>query len=130
MQMLNGFPAKVSYRRASYKCLADLAQNPGQLAMIRAAAGHSDVVQGVITEEQAQFARSQIRAATTGKAGVRAVNPSFARGKIFRHKPSGRKVTIIRAAASQKNGEVQHEVIDGASGKKFLARESNLKPLL
>jgi len=131
--------APIRYRRLSYSSdghtystLADLAQNPGQLAMIRAAAGHPDVVANVMSEDQAEAALANIRAANKSKVktvGRESGSADFSRGRILRHKPSGRKVTIIRASAGSKNGEPVHEVVDGKTGKKFLARQSNLKPV-
>ena len=126
------FTNRVGYKFLSYQTLAKLAQNPGQLPFIRAAAGHPDVVQAVMSEEQAQAALEQIRAANAGRLpahGAQRVGTVFVRGKIFRHKPSGRKVTIIHAAAGRKDGETVHEVVDASTGKKFMARESNLKGL-
>lgn len=122
----------VGFRYLGYQTLAKLAQNPGQLAMLRAAAGHADVVRSVMSEDQAEAALAQIRAANGGKvstSGRAAAAGTFVRGRIFRHKPSGRKVTIIQAAAGRKDGETVHEVVDGKTGKKFYARESNLRSL-
>lgn len=121
----------VSYRSFSYVTLADLAQHPEQLPMIRAAAGHPDIVPGVMSEEQAEVALQRIKAKNGGRLllpGRAASVTVYARGKTMRHKPSGRKVTIIRASAGKKNGEEQHEVVCVKTGKKFLAKESNLKP--
>jgi hypothetical protein len=122
--------AAIYYTRRSYAALVDLAQNPSELSVIRAAAGHPDVVQGIMSEDVAQAALANIAAAnrstkvrTFGTDGQEA----FRRGQIVHHKPSGRKVTVIRASAARKEGERCHEVIDAKSGKKFLARESNLK---
>jgi hypothetical protein len=120
------------FRYLSYQTIAKLAQNPGQLAMIRAAAGHPDVVKSVMSEDQAEAALAQIRAANAGKVATsgRSISAgTFVRGRIYRHKPTGRKVTIIHAAAGRKDGETVHEVVDGKTGKKFYARESNLKSL-
>ena|ERR1035437_49070 len=120
--------AKQSYQRRGYSSLADIAQNPEQLRMIRAAAGHPDVVSGIRSEEEAQAAIANIRQVNRKieTAGRKAGETEFTRGRILRHKPTGRKVTIIRASAGRKDGEKLHEVVD-QHGKKFLARESNLK---
>lgn len=123
---------KLSYSQdgRTYTTLADLAQQPEQLSFIRAAAGHPDVVRGVMSEEQAEAALQNIRLANNGKVatvGRSAAGATYDRGKIMRHKPTGRKVTIIRASAGRKDGERVHEVVDCKTGKKFLARESNLK---
>lgn len=121
----------ISYRSFTYVALADLAQHPEQLAMIRAAAGHPDVVPGVMSEQQAEAALQRIKAKNGGRLllpGQPASHSLYARGKMMRHKPSGRKVTIIQASVGKKNGEEQHEVVCVKTGKKFLAKESNLKP--
>jgi hypothetical protein len=121
----------VMYSRRSYVALVDLAQNPSQLAMIRASAGHADVVPGVRSEEEAKASLEQISAANRKYSSSEHVSaaPELQRGRIVRHVPSGRKVTVIRASAGRKNGERLHEVVDAKTGKKFLARESNLKPV-
>jgi hypothetical protein len=101
--------------------------------MIRAAAGHPDIRPDIITGQRAEMALENVKAANNAYDGKQrtkqTARPDFARGKIFQHKPTGMKVTIIRAQASRKEGEVQHEVVCAKSGKKFLARESNLRPL-
>jgi len=118
------------YRRLGYQTLCALAQNPGQLAFIRAQAHHPDVVPEVLTEEQAQTVRNRLVAGNISvKEAAASVSTPFTRGQIVKHTPSGRKVTIIKASAARKGGETLHEVVDASSGKRFLARELNLKCL-
>jgi hypothetical protein len=127
-----GFSIRGAFRDLQYTTLARIAQDPSSLAMIRAAAHHPDVVQGVMSEEIAETARAQIAAANRGrelKPGER-VGSIFARGKIMKHVPSGHRVTIIEAYSGKKNGEKLHTVTDQKTGKKFLAKESNLRPVM
>ena len=127
----NGSPSRVGYRKSSYTSLADLAQNPAQLATVRAAAGHPDVVSGVRQEEEARAAIDNLRAVNrkVETAGRKEGESAFTRGRIVRHKPSGRKVTIMRASAATKGGHPLYEVIDAKTGKRFLADEDNLREL-
>jgi hypothetical protein len=119
------------FRALGYTTLAGIAQNPGQLPMIRAMAGHPDVVQGVLSEDQASAALANIAASNRvggmPSSGIIA-SPVFIRGRVVKHAPSGKRVTIIRASIGRRDGENLHEVVDQRSGKKFTARESNLKP--
>jgi len=122
-----------SFRGLGYSTLAKIANDdPQALRFQIMAAHHPDVVQGVISEEQAAAARANIAAANRGaKSGnkVAVDGGTFARGKVMLHRPSQTKVTIIQAAAGRKEGETVHEVVNNKTGKKFLARQSNLKPV-
>jgi len=117
----------IAYHKLSYTALVDLAQNPAQVAALRAAAGHPDVVPGVRSEEEASVALENLRSVNrrVESAGRKSGDSVFVRGRIMRHKPSGRKVTLIRCSANSKT----HEVIDAKAGKRFLAHEKDLREL-
>ncbi len=128
-RIVNG-PHDNSFKGLGYKTLAQMATSPASVRMEIQAAGHPELVP-VMSEEQATVARQNIAAATGTKVGKPAtVDTIFARGKIVLHKPTGHKVTVIRAYAGRsQGGEKMHEVVDNKRGNKFLAKESNLKPV-
>jgi hypothetical protein len=127
-------PRDNSFRGVGYKTLAGIAQQPESLRSEIMASGHPDVGR-FMTEEQAEVARQNIARATGTKisnvSASTSVGDIFARGKIVLHKPTGHKVTIIRAYAGKdkESGSKLHEVVSNKSGKKFLAKEHNLKPV-
>jgi hypothetical protein len=126
----NSKPSVTRYQKSSFTSLADLAQNPTQVALLRASAGHPDVVSGVRQEEEAKAALENLHNVNrkVETAGRKEGASAFTRGSIVRHKPTGRKVTIIRASAAKDGGSL-YEVVDAKNGKRFLAREDNLNEL-
>ena len=117
---------KVSFRHLSYKTLASIASGGAMaLRMEIMAAGHPDVVaKSPLSDEEAEMIVRANAAKKVGQGSMKshAQNDKLGRGKIVVHEPTGKKVTIIRAAG---NGKL--EVID-KNGKKFTANESNLRP--
>jgi len=117
----------VGFSKLSYKTLAAIASGGVMsLRMTIAAAGHPDVIQkSPLSDEEAEIIVRANMAKRVGQGTTQGNTPSisgmFTRGKIVVHAPTGKKVTVIRAS-----GEGRLEVID-KSGKKFLAKESNLK---
>ena len=112
------------FRHLSYKTLASIASGGAmELRMEIMAAGHPDVVQGKRNEEDVYGMRAE-RAKKVGQGDTRshAQQDTYGRGKIMLHVPTGKKVTIIQAAAAG-----AYTVID-KNGKKFTAKELNLKP--
>jgi len=121
-----------AFRRLTYKNLAGLARNPMGVRMEIAAAGHPNYFR-VVEGDRADMALSGKLTPPTPRV-VTADHPvnlgiasNIRRGMVVVHSPTHAKVTVLRAAIARQSGQTIHEVANHKTGKKFLAKESDLK---
>lgn len=97
----------------------------GAIKAIAASHGHHDPVQTRqetdVTVDEVASARVEARQRKQPSASSGPVpSTSFRRGQVVRHKPTGRKVTVMKAHATS------CEIVDSRSGRRWVARNIDL----
>ena len=116
------------FKDLPYKSMGHLLQEgPSAARSAALGAGHNKLVPSQL-RAQAEVTRPASRSDTQTVAKKKPAR-GFVRGRLVRHKKTGRRVTIVRASAAYSpKGTPMHLVVD-RRGRRFFALEKNLEPL-